>query len=113
MNSKLEFVVADYHIKMLQQLNVSWEDAGYDGAPTIDLKRPYGNSDVMGDIHEIITGKEPYDEYEDGLPDELIVKYQTIHREMEIVLEILVHTLSITPGKYSRKEWWDPWQKAA
>ncbi len=71
------------------------------GAPEIDPKRPYGNSDVIGDIHEILTGT--YSSWED-IPEELEEKYNKLHKETETALEIVLHTRSFVVGRYRKSK---------
>jgi hypothetical protein len=73
---------------------VGWSHCEY-GAPEIDPKRPYGNSWIEGDIHEILTGT-----YEDTLSDELEDKYSKLHQETETALQVVLRTGSFTPGHY-------------
>lgn len=47
------FTVTDDHLKLLRRASVGWSDCEF-GAPEIDPKRPYGNSNVLGDIAEIL-----------------------------------------------------------
>lgn len=47
------FTVTEAHLKLLANANVSWDDIAF-GAPAIDPKNPYGNSDVLGDIAELV-----------------------------------------------------------
>jgi hypothetical protein len=54
------------------------------GSPMIDPKRPYGNSDVEGDVYEIIEGKRWDRESDEPIPD----KYQKLHGETEIALQV-------------------------
>jgi hypothetical protein len=79
------------HIKLLRHMWVGW---GYSetGAPEIDPKRPYGNSDVNGDIHKILTG-------EDLSPDS-DVDYDELHRQTETALQIVLHVGKFEPGVY-------------
>lgn len=89
------------HIKLLQRMYVGWEDCEY-GAPAIDCKRPYGNSDVPGDIAEILGWRyDPEDDMfdYDGMHDAA----RKIHEEMQTVLQILVKNLCVNPGVYERK----------
>jgi hypothetical protein len=53
---KQYFTVTDEHLKLLRRTNVGWEDGEF-GAPSIDCKRPYGNSSVYNDIAEILDIK--------------------------------------------------------
>lgn len=94
------FDLTEDHMKLLERFYVTWNDNLYEGAPEINPKRPYGNSMPMNDVCEIL-GWETEEEYltED---DELMEKATKIHREMAIVLQILVDNsrIGISPGKY-------------
>lgn len=94
---KITFVVTSDHLKLLKEMCVGWDDCEF-GAPCIDPKRPYGNSDVISDMKEIL-GKKP----KGGL--------NSLHREMEIVLQILVSNLSISPGKYETEQYEIAWRR--
>ena len=78
-----EFFVTNTHIQLLNSCYVSWNSCEF-GAPTIDPKRPFGNSDVEADFQEI-TGLS-YDE--------------KTYRELETCLQILIDELSIHTGLY-------------
>ena len=90
----MKFNLTENHIKLLRNMYVGWSYCEY-GAPEIDPKRPYGNSSVAYDIHEILTG-EPPDELDDGLQEE----YYKIHRQTETALEIILRTGKFQPGTY-------------
>ena len=94
------FHVTDHHLKLLKRMYVGWDDTEF-GAPSIDPKRPYGNSDVINDICEILKLERTYsnEKYADD-----------IHREMETALQILVCNLSIEVGTYEHPNWHD-WKK--
>lgn len=64
------------HIKLLRNMNIRW-GSGEFGAPAVDSKRPYGNSDVIEDIKRITK-----------MPNADREWCEKIHREMEAVLEI-------------------------
>lgn len=83
------FQVTEDHIKLLKRMYVSWDDCEF-GAPCIDPKRPYGNSDVEGDIKEI-TG--------------IARGFRQIHFQMKIVLQILLRNTSIELGLYDLETW--------
>lgn len=92
---KEEFVVTKEHIKLLQSAVVRWEDCEF-GAPSIDCKRPYGNSSVYQDIAEVL-----------GIPYGSLNKdwaYQ-LHKETEIALQIFLNFGRMIPGRYVRKDW--------
>lgn len=96
----MEFTLTEDHLKLLQNMYVGWSCSEF-GAPEIDPKRPYGNSDVIGDIHEILTGT--YSSWED-IPEELKEKYNKLHKETETALEIILHTRSFVPGRYRKSK---------
>jgi len=98
------FTLTEDHLKLLRKMYVGWSCCEY-GAPEIDPKRPYGNSWVGGDIHEILSGN-----YPEELDDELEEKYSDLHRETETALQIVLCTGKFEAGTYRRnnpysKEW--------
>ena len=94
-----EITITDEHLKLLQRMYIRWEDGEY-GAPAVDCKRPYGNSDVAADIYEILGWRcdDP-----DG-PSYSDSAARTIHQEMQHVLQILVQhpTTGINVGRWRR-----------
>jgi hypothetical protein len=64
-----DFTVTDEHLRLLRHAYVSWFDAEF-GAPSIDPKRPYGNSNVYGDMVEVLglVDVEWQDEAEEDWP---------------------------------------------
>lgn len=100
------FVLTEQHIRLLRSAYVDWNDVEW-GAPSIDPKRPYGNGDVIRDIWEEL---EPDGEWDDdyGLPrnmtpeewHELREAYETLHRETETALQVILSTGSFEPGRY-------------
>lgn len=98
------FKLTKTHIKLLRRMYVRWDNCET-GAPCIDPKRPYGNSDVTGDIHEILTGEcvELTREQED--------KYIDLHREMETALQIVLRTGKFKVGTYQLlKDYTSDWE---
>lgn len=98
-DSKKEFTITDNHLKLLKEMVVEWYNCEY-GAPCIDPKRPYGNSDVEDDIKRItgITGE----------------KRAIIHREMILVLQIICAVGKIEVGDYIKTEEYsyNSWKKS-
>ena len=109
------FTVKEEHIKLLKNLCFSYDDYMEFGAPAVDPKRPYGNGDVYGDIGEILGWEkeelesEYYDEY--TYSDEQRKVMDKLHREMEVVLQILVKNLSIELGEYEASKYGINWTK--
>lgn len=84
-------VVGDHHVKLLQRMYVHWDSDAYEGAPTIDIKRPYGNSDVLGDVAEILGWPLVTDRYgEEMMTEKQAERAKVIHEQMADVLQILV-----------------------
>src|SRR4051812_17225575 len=88
--------VTEGHIALLGRMYVDWDDSAYDGAPAVGIKRPYGNSDVLGDVFEITqpdayremtSDEEAWDEWDPDDHPEL----ERTHREMEYVTQIAVN----------------------
>lgn len=106
------FVLTEDHIKLLRRMCVGWDDCET-GAPAIDPKRPYGNSSVNDDIHEILTG-EHINRGEDtrgNLTEEEDEKYSKLHKETQEALQIVLHTGKFEPGTYERGEYGIDWKR--
>jgi hypothetical protein len=105
------FKVTKNHIKLLKRMYVSWDDCEF-GAPCIDPKRPYGNSSVTNDIHEILTGESIgcTNSKRDELTQKEDENYYKLHQEMQTVLQILLVNLKIKPGIYEADEYSINWK---
>ncbi len=99
------FELTESHIKLLRAMYVDFCDDGYDGAPAVNLKRPYGNSDVISDVIEIVTGVRVDDL--DDVPEENINEALKLHEETGTALQIILCTGSFTPGTYKRASKYD------
>ncbi len=103
------FVLTPEHINLLHRLTVFWyvNRDGY-GAPMINLVRPYGNSDIHGDIAEILGLVQPdWDAGEIYSPDQIVLM-DTFHRETEFALQVVLQTGQFQPGLYVRR-WYTDW----
>ena len=98
------FTLTKDHIKLLRKMCVGWQDCEA-GAPEIDPKRPYGNSDVYDDIHEILTGKS-FDD--DDRKEEN--RYIDLHRETETALQVVLSTGKFKAGTYECDEYGEDWK---
>lgn len=102
----LSFTLTEDHVKLLRQFRVCWDEGEF-GAPCINPKRPYGNSDVPEDIHEILTGT-----HRGTLTEEQVQRYTALHAELEYALAIVLRTGAFEPGAYVRDEYQQNWRKA-
>ena len=123
-----EFEIKEEHLKLLKEMSVDWNDCEF-GAPEIDPKRPYGNSDGVDDVARIIGFKKSKDTVvfdrdeakaygiKDYIEDaewtkESYEHLNNIHKEMQIVLQIVLSTLSFDKGRYIREDiYTSEWKK--
>ena len=125
---KNQFEVTPEHLALLQRFCVDWEDCEF-GAPCIDCKRPYGNSDVHQDMLEIIglkeirsgvyeftlygktwllKGEDKYNIYLDGADEESLIEVlNKLHKETETALQICLSTRTFTPGIFEEQDYGD------
>lgn len=105
------FEVTQDHLKLLKRLQFGYDEYTEFGAPEVDPKRPYGNSDVYEDIAEIL-GIEPVsdDYWDEEFTDEQKAYMLKVHKEMEHVLQILVRHNSLGTGTYTRRNY--QWHRA-
>ena len=88
--------VTSEHLKLLQAMYLRWEDCEY-GAPAVDCKRPYGNSDVEADILELL-GENRNEDYDDSFSRTQREYARRLHHEMLSVMQHLLSNLSIKVG---------------
>ncbi len=99
------FELKQIHLDLLKNMYVSWDDCEF-GAPEIDPKRPYGNSDVYTDIAEIIQlpKKDNWDYKEEDWTEETADMMEDLHKQMEVVLQIILVCQQFTLGVYRKKD---------
>jgi len=112
MLDKIYFQLTEEHVKLMRRFNIRWDD-GYDGAPAVDCKRPFGNGDWENDVAEIL-GIEPieHDDMEDTIiyPKGTSERIQKLYREMDKALAVVLSSASFTPGAYVAEEYRDNWE---
>lgn len=101
-----QFELKPEHLKLLGHAYTNWQDCET-GAPEIDPKRPYGNSDVPDDVGEILGwNKEGNDGEEESLSRHQREVAIDLHRETEIALQIILSEVSkgrkVKTGIYQR-----------
>lgn len=110
-----EFRVTDEHLALLKRGNVSWlclnEGAGVMG---LDIKRPFGNSDIWKSIAEIVDG--PFlNAMGDGAREDFIEangeRWERLYAEVGLALQISLGTGQFSAGLY-RRNLFGPWSKA-
>ncbi len=106
------FRLTEAHLKLLRAARVDWDGTEF-GAPSIDCKRPYGNSDVYRDIGKIL-GLQP--EAPDGeFSIDQMVEMHIFHQQLQTALAILCQHAgrAVEPGLYGQVEGKDWWVKIA
>jgi ABC-type multidrug transport system fused ATPase/permease subunit len=103
------FELTENHIKLLSSTYIYFYDDCYEGVLCGDSKRPYGNSDITGDIYEILNGYrwEPEDDEDYGMPDDLKEEMLAIHRETATALQIILSLKTFEPGTYEKERSYD------
>jgi hypothetical protein len=103
------FTVTDDHLKLMRRAYVSWDDCEF-GAPAVDCKRPYGNSDVLADIAEILEVPDDQWKDADGEPFHAAEALIRLHAETAVVLQIALSTGQFSTGRYVREKFgtWRP-----
>lgn len=106
----MRFEIKPEHLKLIRRMNVRWQDCEY-GAPEIDPKRPYGNSDVEFDILKILEWQHgPQGEWE--IPEALSDSLRKLHEETETALQICLCTGTFEEGLYEAPDYhYDRWKK--
>lgn len=105
------FTLTEDHITLLRRANLRWDDCEY-GAPAIDCKRPYGNSDVELDIAEILGWELFVDQHDErhltAVQSDLA---RRLHEETLQALQCVLAGCSIRPGIYRRSTpYLDDWE---
>lgn len=99
-------IITQDHLKLLKNLYIEfYEDVNY-GSISSDSKRPFGNSDVLYDIAEILEW-----EVDEELTDEQESRAAQLFADLAIVLQICLVNQSFETGefklsnKYDTRSW--------
>ena len=133
MIDKKRFEMKEEHLKLLRNMYVGWDDCEF-GAPEIDPKRPYGNSDVLQDMLRILGvleevkqggqvfkfvlfGKEYLLKGEDKFnidlenEEEFTDILNKLHRETQTALQIMLVVGKFEIGIYEANVYSNDWEK--
>lgn len=107
-----ELVVTENHIKLLKSCYVDWNPTEF-GGPCVDPKRPFGNSDVIRDMANILGMKLADYETDNEKYKRQCASLIKGYHELQECLQILISNLKIEPGKYARENEYDAksWKK--
>ena len=104
--TKTEFTITKNHLKLLNRTLITFNPS-VNGALSADLKRPYGNSDYLYDVAEIIGMRDPdLDDYQELTEDE---EYEllVLHQETSIALQICLIMQEFRVGEFKKKDFFD------
>ena len=107
------FVLKEAHLKLLENSCWDWNDCEF-GAPSMNPKRPYGNSDVIRDIVSILRPDIVWEEefVEKQLSQKYLDEIGRIHSELTLALAVIVHTKSFSLGEYEADNYCFNWRKS-
>lgn len=97
------FVLTEEHIKLLRAAYIGWDTTEF-GAPCIDPKRPFGNSSVVRQIHQILGWPIPSGDSarECYFDEEGSTRAAGIYRELETALQIVLQLGTFEPGVFDQ-----------
>jgi len=101
------FEVKEQHLKLISKMWVQYNDYTEFGAPEIDPKRPYGNSDVYDDIAEILNIKKKGDDFTAKQEKEML----QLHMDTAIAIQIFFVTGKMETGIYEKSQYGIDWKK--
>jgi hypothetical protein len=108
------FEITEDHLKLVKRSFFHHRsDYDYYGAPGVGEKRPYGNSNVVGDIIEILGWNVERDWESGEWPKGVEEKALSIHIQMATVFQIASVTLKFETGMYAATDKYDnlSWKK--
>lgn len=109
--NKDRFELTNDHLKLIQEMNIGYNEGCEFGAPNVDPKRPYGNSDVYNDIGEILGIKpEQEDDWGNEFSNDQIDYMNKIHRQTAKALQVILSSKSFSTGFYEADMYRDNWQ---
>jgi hypothetical protein len=107
-----EFLLKEEHIKLLKGMYVGFNTDMYDGAPAVDIKRPYGNKDIYPDMIRLLGWKQELDRNDEVIiTKETFEKLKILHQETAQALEVVLTAQTFEPGLYVADEYKKNWRK--
>ena len=108
------FEVTSDHIKLLKRMNFRNEIVLDMNLPALDAKRPFGNSDVIADVLEIIGAIPEGENFHDWIIELSSEEFDAVRKrvfglidQLPTVLMILTQNLAITEGIYVSKRYFE------
>lgn len=103
-----DFNLTEEHLTLLRNACVGWGDGDY-GAPEVEPKRPYGNSDVQNDVAKVLGWT--WDG--SGMPYAIAWRADQLHAETALALQICLSVGRFEAGRYERDAGFGrrPWRR--
>jgi hypothetical protein len=111
-NEKRTFTMLGVHLELLKRVYVDWDRTEF-GAPCVDPKRPYGNSDVLDDMAEILGLDVFTDRHGSRHLTENQEKFlRELHEQTETALQIVLRMLPgpVEIGRYEADKYEENWK---
>lgn len=107
------FHLKEEHLKLIQNVYIYFDEYGYEGAPAVDIKRPYGNSRAVAyEVYRVLHDDEYWDSDKQGeMPQQMYQEYVKLHRETAMALQICVRRQSFEVGTFRNKFPFSQWEK--
>ena len=103
--AKREFILKEDHLTLLKHACVSNISCEF-GAPGIDCKRPFGNSDVIGDMIDIMGIDAERDDDSWRYPEDVEGELMELYSELETALRVIFKNLpNVRLGKYVSEDY--------
>lgn len=101
-----DFTVTDEHLTLLRHARVDWDGCEF-GAPAIDGKRPYGKSDVLRSMAELLHPE--FKDMRSGAAMDWLEdnadRLGRLHAETGVALQIALVTGEFRTGRYRREKY--------
>jgi len=102
------FTLTETHVRLIRSLVIDWEGDDIWGAPVIDGKRPYGNSDIPKDVAEVLGITK---DSEEDWTDAQLNQIADLHTSMETALQVVLSAGSFEPGEYKSELYSRSWYR--
>jgi hypothetical protein len=102
--TKQSFTLTAEHLTLARAMYLEWRLVET-GAPSVNPKRPYGNSSVARDVADLLGWGWPDEETSDDYDAEvapLEARASAVHREMEVAMAVILQHAGMpaAPGVY-------------
>lgn len=107
-----EFKLKPQHITLLKNAHVSENEIEF-GAPSIDPKYPYGDSQVIQSMIQLLLPEPEWPNFEEGeISEDLAEEMYQLHRELQTALKIALKFSDqpLRKGLYVKEGYTDPWE---